>query len=387
MPPDSLSARPRLIFMDWLRIAAFGLLVLYHVGMIYVPWAFHVKHDPVYPALQPWMRLTNPWRMSLLFVISGVATAWMLGRPHLGRERSRRLLLPLLAGMLLIVPLQPYLEVRDRFGYAGSFRDFMGLYLTGHHGFCDAGACLRLPTWNHLWYLPYLWAYTMVALALWRWLPHAPLQRVADRLARAEGWRLLVVPWLVVWVIRLALVDRYPENHAFWGDLWSHAHHGWMFATGLLLGRRPGLMARLVPLRWWALGLALAAWAGLTLYLGAFAAPAVVPPELRLAMRAVYALQQVGALVAAFGFAQRWWTRDHPWRAPLTEAVFPLYLVHQTLIIGGFVALRPLGLPAGPEAALLVLLTVAGGLATWALGRRWQPLRPWLGMARTDRGA
>ena len=31
--------------LDWLRIAAFGLLIGYHVGMLYVPWAFHVKSE------------------------------------------------------------------------------------------------------------------------------------------------------------------------------------------------------------------------------------------------------------------------------------------------------------------------------------------------------
>ena len=49
-PPD------RLYYIDWLRIGAFALLVLYHVGMVYVPWGWHVKHDPTYAALEPWMR-------------------------------------------------------------------------------------------------------------------------------------------------------------------------------------------------------------------------------------------------------------------------------------------------------------------------------------------
>ena len=28
--------------LDWLRIIAFGLLILYHVGMFYVTWGWHV---------------------------------------------------------------------------------------------------------------------------------------------------------------------------------------------------------------------------------------------------------------------------------------------------------------------------------------------------------
>ena len=47
--------------LDWLRIAAFGLLIGYHVGMLYVPWDFHVKSD--YrggPGLTALMLASNP---------------------------------------------------------------------------------------------------------------------------------------------------------------------------------------------------------------------------------------------------------------------------------------------------------------------------------------
>lgn len=377
-------ARSRLYFLDGLRIAAFGLLVIYHVGMIYVPWGFHVMHDPVYPALGALLRLSNPWRMSLLFVISGVATAWMLHRGGLARDRSYRLLVPLLAGIFVIVPLQPYIEVREYYGYKGSFLEFMGLYLSGYGGFCKDGDCQRLPTWAHLWYLPYLWTYTMAALAIWRWVPRPWLRSLADRLARLRGLQLIFYPLLVIFLIRITLIVRYPENHAFTDDFWAHAHYGLMFAIGLLMGRRPVLMERLVPLRWAALVLALAAWATMSIYLSVYSFVLAVPAPYQQILRAVYALQQVGAIVAAFGFAQRWWTRDFRWRAELSDAVFPMYLIHQTVIVVGFVALRPLDLHPLAEASWLVLMAGASGIGLWALARRWQPLRPWVGMKRTD---
>ncbi|RYD20313.1 MAG: acyltransferase, partial [Lysobacteraceae bacterium] len=39
--------------MDWLRIGAFALLILYHIGMVFVPWNFHVKSLHV----EDWVRL------------------------------------------------------------------------------------------------------------------------------------------------------------------------------------------------------------------------------------------------------------------------------------------------------------------------------------------
>jgi hypothetical protein len=92
----------RLLFLDWLRIGAFALLVLYHVGMYYVSWTWHVKSADAGPWLEPWMRLSSPWRLSLLFLISGAATSFMLKRDGasgaLLGARSLRLLLPLLFG-------------------------------------------------------------------------------------------------------------------------------------------------------------------------------------------------------------------------------------------------------------------------------------------------
>lgn len=373
--------RERLFYLDWLRIAAFVLLVLYHVGMLYVPWPFHVKHDPTYPALEPLMRLSNPWRMGLLFVISGVATGLMLGRPGLARERSRRLLLPLLLGMAVIVPPQAWLQVRDQFGYTGSYLDFLRLYFSAYGGFCQGKQCLALPTWNHLWFLPYLWCYTMLLLLALRLLPPAWPRRAADTFSRLAGWPLLVLPLLLLGGLRVLLFPRFGETHALLDDWAAHASYGSVFAFGVLLARRRLLLQRLQDLRWPALALGLAAWLVLALYPGLLPAWPAVPESARLPMRLAFATAQWCGIVAAFGFARRHLDFDHRWRAPLTEAVFPLYLVHQTIIIGAAVALRPLALPAGPQAAVIVLLTFGGGFAAWQLARRSSWLRPWLGLA------
>ena len=374
-PPQS-----RQLYLDWLRIIAFSLLVLYHVGMLYVPWNWHIKSPATYPALEPWMRLTNPWRLSLLFVISGMATGLMLGRPGLGGQRAKRLLLPLLFGATFVVPPQAYFQVQQQMGFAGSYLEFLRLYYSGFNGFCLADQCLRLPTWNHLWFLPYLAVYTFVLLAAWRWLARVRLRRWADRAATLSGWRLIVWPWVAIGLIRALLLPRFGDTHALLGDWFNHATYGALFACGVLLARRPVLPARLEALRWPALLIACAAWAMLVGFSAHVAAWPEVPQILRVPMRFVFAAEQWCAIVAAFGFARRHLNRDHRWRAALNEAVFPLYIVHQTLIIVGAVALAPLTLPVGLEALILVAGTLAGGLAAWQLARRLPWLRPWMGL-------
>src|SRR3979490_2031616 len=85
--------------LDWVRIGACGLLILYHVGMLYVSWGFHVKSAHRITALEPLMLVLNPWRLALLFLVSGAGTRFMLlkytVRPLL-RSRSVRLLIPLI---------------------------------------------------------------------------------------------------------------------------------------------------------------------------------------------------------------------------------------------------------------------------------------------------
>src|SRR5690606_23637710 len=152
--------------LDWVRVCAFGLLVLYHVGMYYVSWDWHVKSPSAGPTIEPLMFLTSPWRLSLLFLVSGAATALALERaahggttvapPRFLGLRSRGLLVPLVFGMLVVVPPQAYYEVLGS-GYPGGYHEgylaFWGRYLAADDSFCDADGCLDLPTWNHLWFV------------------------------------------------------------------------------------------------------------------------------------------------------------------------------------------------------------------------------------------
>jgi glucan biosynthesis protein C len=376
----------RQFFLDWLRIGAFALLVLYHVGMYYVSWDWHVKSPHASALIEPLMRLSNPWRMSLLFLLSGAATAWMLasrqGPQGLLRERASRLLLPLITGMVLIVPPQPYVEVVQKAGYGGSYFDFLRLYFSAYGGFCRGSDCLVLPTWNHLWFLPYLFFYTALLLLLHRVLPARWRVAAAERFVALPAWQLWLLPVLLLALLRLALLSRFGSTHALVDDWFNHATYFSLFLLGAGFAARPQLFRSIEPLRWAALAVALLAWAGITLYFAAMQGVPAVPEGLRALQRVAHAALQWSAIVAILGFAHRHLNRDHRWRAPLTEAVFPVYLVHQTLIILLAMAFVPLALPAGIEAALLVGLTFALSLAFWRLARGTGPLRVWLGLPR-----
>ena len=104
---NSDAASRRRYDLDWLRVIAFGLLIFYHSGMFYVTWGWHVKSVYAGPAAEPLMLTVNPWRLALLFFISGVAirfaTDKAASRWTFLRSRLYRLGLPILGGVIVLV--------------------------------------------------------------------------------------------------------------------------------------------------------------------------------------------------------------------------------------------------------------------------------------------
>jgi glucans biosynthesis protein C len=374
--PVAADSSSRLYFLDWLRIIALMVLILYHVGMYYVRWDFHVKSPFAGAGLEPWMKLSGPWRMDLLFMVSGAATALMLKAGATGsllRKRAKFLLLPLLCGMALIVPPQSYFEVIQKFGYSGDYLDFLKLYFGHYKGFCQNGNCLILPTWNHLWFLPYLWLYTLLLWAAIKMLPTslATGARFAERLLAGAG--LIAVPISLIFIIRITLFARYPSTHAVWGDWFNQAMYFGMFVTGAMFATQPAMWLGLVNWRWPMLIAALGCWAVLV----------GLRPS-RPLEHLVIATMQWGALVAAFGFAQQLINVDHPLRQSLTEAVFPVYIFHQTVIVVASQVILPWQWAPAVEGPVLVAVTLVLSYAGYAVVRSIRFLRPWFGLRNAD---
>ena len=130
-------------------------------------------------------------------------------------------------------------------------------------------------------------------------------------------------------------------------------------------------------------------WPSLALWLGSWLAIAVYfdlsrdlqPSDaLRLSMRVVWGLNQWAAIVAILGFAGRVAPGDSPALRYLSQAIFPVYILHQTIIVTLAHNAKPLALAPLVEGPLLVVLTFALSLAGYELVRRIPPLRPLFGL-------
>jgi fucose 4-O-acetylase-like acetyltransferase len=378
--------------LDWVRVLAFGLLVLYHVGMYYVTWDWHVKSPHSSPALEPFMLLSSPWRLGLLFLVSGAATSFLLRRRPQGflGTRSRRLLVPLLFGMLVVVAPQAYYEVVEKVpgGYHDGYWAFYARYLSADQGFCRGDDCLILPTWNHLWFVAYLWVYTVVLWLAVTTLPQAWLARFRVGVARGlSGAGLILWPVTVLAIARLALVGRFESTHALIDDWYNHAQYLPLFLLGFAMTRMTGVWPALWRLRWTALALAAISYSAIAIYFtGTGFDDANPPPQaLRMAMRVVWALNQWTAMAAILGFAWRFRDADGPVLRYLVPAVFPVYILHQTVTVVLAHHLKPVALSPAVEGPILVVGTFALCFAGYELIRRIGPLRPLFGLPWTTR--
>jgi peptidoglycan/LPS O-acetylase OafA/YrhL len=377
--------------LDWIRVGAFFLLILYHVGMFYVPWDWHVKSPHPVEALEWGMFLTNPWRLTLLFLVSGAATRFMADKVSVGKltgARVARLLPPLLFAMLVIVPPQSYYQIVEYvaahpgspLGFT-SYVDFWTKYATSSGHWCTPEGCLATPTWNHMWFVAYLLFYTLVLAVLmliWKSLG-ARIQAGAERVLSGPG--LILWPIVFLGLVRAWLYPRYGETHALVGDHYVHAVSFSAFLLGFGLAKSEMLHDRLIAARWPALGLAAAAYLGWATYAWIYRGDDANPPEaLRLVMRFVYTTDTWCAIAAILGFGAKHLNRETPALRYLTLGVFPFYLVHQTLIVVLAHHLAKLALPQPLEALILIVLTFAGCFATYELVRRIPGVRMLFGL-------
>jgi acyltransferase-like protein len=377
-------ASERRVDLDWVRISAFGLLIFYHVGMLYVSWEFHIKSAHRITELEPLMMVLNPWRLALLFLVSGAATRFMRGKlkaSQLLRSRSLRLLPPLVFGMLVIVPPQSYLQILESVGYQGGFVDFyLKHYLAFGPQFCDPGPCLLLPTWNHLWFVAYLWVYTMILGAVLLVVPDLGLRFERGIAPMLSGGWLLVLPAAMMACYRLLLFPHFPQTHAMAGDWYNHAVYGTVFLLGFLLARTDGVWIAFQRLRWLALATAATLFVSGVVLREFDPSGQPAPLVVKIYAGTGYGCYQWFCIVAVLGFARRWLNRDSAARRYLTDAVFPYYIVHQTAIILIAHQLRGFGLPASIEATIVVVGTLASCAVTYEIVRRVRVLRPLFGL-------
>ena len=333
---------------DWLRIIAFGLLILFHALQPYNPHVtWHVsdsdKSDLLWTLLG-WMR---HWRLHLLFFISGFGTYFALrklsGWTFL-KERSDRLGLPLFFGMAFVCPPQTWVERVTQHGYSENFLTFYvqdlftnGVYPQGNI------------TWIHLWFLPYLLLMTVLLSPLlirlrnsgWlesRQFGELSMIRSVALLSSGVILPILASALLLVWPNRTnALLDDWG-----WFAVWS----AYFFLGFIVAGLRTEILPLIRRTRWVFLGLVSAC------YVVRYSS--LLPGDVATRQILLRALAWF-AILALSGFALVHLNRDSAVKRYLNTAIFPIYVLHQTIMVLAAYWLLETGWPVGVKYTILII--------------------------------
>ena len=384
-PHDVLTRHPE---FDWLRVIALSLLIVFHAAVGFSPhWHWYVVDPHLSTPLDFFLEFIQRWRVTLVFVVSGAALmlAMRSRSPiEIVRERSRRLLIPLLFAIVVVIPPQIYLERLQRGEFHGSYPAFLTHLFNGIY---PAGNL----SWHHLWFVPYVMVLSAVLLPLFGWMRSAAGQRLLeqpiDLIARHHLYWLLVVP-LTLSESLLRLQPNY--SHSFVCD-----RHGWaVFFLLMLLGGALALWPRLLAAvqrgRWVCVLIGIAAFAALDeRWLRIGADPRTLPPLACAEFCFLSAANVLGWLLAITGFVTRYLRRGSPVLTYATDAALPVYILHQTLTVIAVYFLHRVDWPLALKLPATILFTVAGAMAVYEFAiRRSSLLRLLFGMrpSRIDSG-
>lgn len=361
--------------LDWLRVMAFGVLIFFHTGMMFNTWGWHVKNNVTVEWIEIIMAFFNQWRMPLLFFISGAAVWFMLEKYSTIRfvgERHKRLLMPLIVGMMIVIPPQVYYE-RLFQGATYSFAEFYKTIFT----------FVPYPegnlSWHHLWYLPYIFVYSLITIPLFLFLKSSGRKYVLRLQGFLSRGKRMYTPFLLIAVSEVCLRPFWPDNRHTLIDDWA-LFTGMLivFCLGFLFADADELWESIARYRFRTLGLGLITF---TIIATFWELDIENPPLWMMTIyRPIRSLNIWLWILTCLGFARRYLTFGNRFLAWANEAVYPFYIFHQTItVIVGFY-LAPLDWPVGLKFLLLAAATFGGSALLYEIVRRIRWLRPLFGL-------
>lgn len=331
--------------IDWWRVIAILGVYLHHVCMPFNGDNYHIMNAESSKVLDDIMVFFEQIRLPLLFLISGTGTVFAFSKRtswQFVKERSYRLLVPLVFGVLVIVPPQTYFEQRDTFESYGQF-------------YAQLFSHLEV---NHLWFIENLFYISMVCIPLILFLRSKNSERIRGSIEKLSGKRYGIFLWLVPLVLIKVISKIYfPEDSKSITNLSSTLFYGYFYVTGIIWATSPKLWEYLKSYR--KVNLYIAVTAVLFFY-GYYYLPDTIASqyldiESRWAIwHGVSAFVSWSVIITLIGYGQIWFNRKSNILTRANEAIYPFYVLHQTVIV--ILAYYIVQMDASITSKLLVLL-------------------------------
>jgi glucan biosynthesis protein C len=302
--------------IDWLRVIAIGLLLIYHIAIVFQPWALFIafiKSNDSLEALWTPMTMLNVWRIPLLFYVSGMGLFFAMRKRNWKQliiERTKRILLPLAFGVLAIAPLHMFI-----------FQKFYNLPL-GYY-----------PHQGHLWFLGNIFVYVILLSPLFYFLKKNENGKIKKTLSKIMSNPSIPLLISLFFIIEVMLVK--PQQFALYAQTWHGFFNGFLaFLLGFILVYSGKSFLETVL-----------KWRGL--YIGI----AIIMYSIRLV---VFGTEAPGYLMAIesnfwifgiFGFAYKYLNKPSTILNYLSQAAYPIYIIHMFVLYAGAMFIVPLEIP------------------------------------------
>ena len=338
--------------IDWLRVIAIFLLLIYHIAIIFQPWAVFIGFIRSVKSMEGlWypMTLLNVWRIPLLFFVSGMGVYFAMQKRNVKQlllERSKRILLPYLFGMVAVVPLHFFI-----------FQDFYGQQLTyfAHPG--------------HLWFLGNLVIYISILFPLFFYLLRKREGFFRKTLVKVMSNPLGPVAISLFFVLEVVIVK--PQIFS----LYAQTLHGYAigflaFLFGFILVYTGQSFWNTVQ-KWKAFYLGIAA----ILFVIRLVVNQSTGPNF------LMAIESNLWIMSLMGYAYQYLNKPSNILTYLSSAVYPVYMVHMFVLYGAAWLILPLKIPVFFQFILIVLITTVVCFLLYEILKRIPILRNLVGIS------
>jgi glucan biosynthesis protein C len=395
-PGDRSKGAERLAYLDWLRFLVVLLLAPFHAALSYTGYGYvYVYDDPVRDAvlsgqglyghfgpdaLRSFTVFVDNWGMQLLFLVSGMGAAMSLRKRSAGEfvaERARRLLMPFLVILLLVVPIPAWFRALDFKTFSGGYFAFYPRFFNGLSA--GPGSPGNFD-WGHLWFLVYLFVFSVIAAPLFgKWQRQGtPTSRrpEAPRIAWA-GWLFLPALWIAL--LEAIFRPGWPGALNLVNDWAVFTVSLSFFVFGYLAGADSRLAEAAERNRIAALTLGLVAF-GARLACYDWLPVGDGYQALNVLAQFLRGLASWGLVVAAIGFGRKYFKATGRSLGIARDLSFPLYLLHYAPLTAATYFLLESGLGIWTRWALSVLVSWATVALCTYVFRFAPPLRSLFGI-------
>jgi len=368
----------RQYYIDWLRILLILSVFLFHIGMIFNAWPWHIKNNEQYDGvLCQIMTFLHCWRMPLLFMLSGAGTYFALGKRTSGQylsERFMRLIIPLAIGIFTLVPVQVYIEKIDLYGSLPEFYTHMfdGIYPEGNF------------SWHHLWFIAYLFVISLFISPFLSFLRGKKFQSFTSRMEniviKPFALNIFIIPLLLSQILLRPFFETGTNDLV--NDWASFSYYIIFFLAGFILLPVRNITEAMRKYRLW--------------YLAEVIAVTIVMfkvPHMARSEESGDIIRDVSSIflawscaMTAIGFAKQYFNKNSPLRKLANEAIYPFYLLHQpVIVVMGFFTIH-LDVPVIWKVIIVLFssFTVSASIY-WFLIRQLNPLRIIFGMKKLEK--